>query len=79
MVTLFRQKYHADDAANIGGQVDKNSEESSNDDEFRNNPYIYMFYTPRRDNQDAVHTPDCDDFVVYHFKKTKFLKAFRLF
>ena len=37
-----------------------------------------MFYAPTKDGS-HVHIPDCDDFVVYHIKKSRSLKAFRLF
>lgn len=37
-----------------------------------------MFYTPNRDDRE-IHMPDCDDFIVYHIKKNKLLKSFRLF
>jgi hypothetical protein len=78
MVKYFKQKYHAG-SGNINNGGDDAKSDESVDDDFRNNPYLYMFYTPRRDNLDEVHMPDCDDFVVYHFKKTRLLKAFRLF
>ena len=45
---------------------------------FRENPYIYMFYAPRKD-EDELHVPDCDDFVVFYVKKSKALKAYRIF
>lgn len=45
---------------------------------FNVNPYVYMFYAPYQD-QDDLHMPDCDDFIVYHVRKSKYLKAFRLF
>lgn len=42
------------------------------------NPYLYMFYTPAR-NDEEVHMPDCGDFIVYHIKRNNSLKASRLF
>ena len=48
-----------------------------------NNPCLYMFYTPSRlgDNDEEINMnmPDCDDFLVFHIKKSKFLKVIRLF
>ena len=37
-----------------------------------------MFFSPSKDGEEA-HMPDCDDFVVFHVRKNKTLKAFRLF
>ena len=37
-----------------------------------------MFYAPRKD-EDELHVPDCDDFVVFYVKKSKALKAYRIF
>ena len=45
---------------------------------FRENPYIYMFYAPRKDEEE-LHVPDCDDYVVFYVKKSKALKAYRIF
>lgn len=47
---------------------------------FKENPMLYMFYSPcKEDTQHEKHVPNCDNFIVFHIKKNKTLKTFRLF
>ena len=46
---------------------------------FRENPYVHMFYKPQNAEKEELFVPDCDDFVVFYVKNTKILKTYKLF
>ena len=64
----------------LGEVVDRTTEQGGGEHKmnFRENPHVNMFYKPRNE-EDELHVPDCDDFVVFYVKKSKVLKANRLF
>ena len=80
MLQVIRNKYERPSLAN--NELDRRRESKENQD-LRNNPCLYMFYTPKRlcdnDEERNLSMPDCDDFLVFHIKKTKFQKVVRLF
>ena len=46
---------------------------------FRENPYVHMFYKPQNGQKEELFVPDCDDFVVFYVKNSKMLKTYKLF
>lgn len=72
MSAILKEKYEAC----VRNEADGNLQTDEIDG--KNHPYIYMFYTPNKISRE-IHMPDCDDFIVFHIKKNKLLKCFRLF
>ena len=65
---LFRNYSRIDNHLNIEQKMN-----------FRENPYVHMFYKPQNSQKEELFVPDCDDFVVFYVKNSKMLKTYKLF